>query len=29
MPMWPTVAKLQQQENGAMCHFFWNQSKNF
>ena len=24
--MWPAVAKLQQQENGAISLFFWNQS---
>ena len=29
IPLWPTVALLQQQKNGIMCHFFWNQSKNF
>ena len=21
---WSTVAKLEQQQNGATCHFFWN-----
>ena len=26
IPIWPTVAQLQQQ-NGTMCHFFWNQKK--
>ena len=25
IPMWSTVAQLWQQQNGSMCHFFWNQ----
>ena len=25
--MWPTFAWLQQQQNGTMCYFFWNQRK--
>ena len=29
IPMWPTVACLQQQQNGTICHFFWNQRKVF
>ena len=24
MPTWPSVAWLQQHQNGTMCHFFWN-----
>ena len=29
IPMWPTFALLQQQQNRIMCHFFWNQRKTF
>ena len=25
--MWPTVAQLQQQQNGVTCHLFWYQKK--
>ena len=27
--MWPTVALLQQQQNGITCHFFWYLKINF
>ena len=29
IPMWPTVPLLQKQQNGTMCHFFWNKEKYF
>ena len=29
LPVWPTFALLQQQQNRTMCHFFWNQRKFF